>query len=70
MFFVLQQKIGFNVEEEGSRAYCENKPFLCINWGWEFSSYKTELRNRVTQNDVILRVTNSKMFLEILFSSY
>ena len=31
MFFVLQQKIGFNVEEEGSRAYCENKPFLCIN---------------------------------------
>ena len=31
MFFVLQQKIGFNVEAEGSRAYCENKPFLCIN---------------------------------------
>ena len=29
-------------------------------WGSEFSSYKIELRNRVTQIDVILRVTNSK----------
>ena len=28
-----------------------------------------ELRNRVTQNDVTLRVTNSKIFMEIL-SSY
>ena len=26
----------------------------------KFSSYEIELRNRVTQNDVILRVTNSK----------
>ena len=32
----------------------------------EFSSYEIELRNRVTQNDV----TNSKMFIEILLSSY
>ena len=35
----------------------------------EFSSYKIELRNRVTQNDVTLRVTNSKTFIEILLSS-
>ena len=29
-----------------------------------------ELRNRVTQNDVTLRVTNSETFIEILLSSY
>ena len=29
-----------------------------------------ELRNRVTQNDVTLRETNSKIFGEILLSSY
>ena len=29
-------------------------------WGSEFSSYEIELRNRVTKNDVTLRVTNSK----------
>ena len=29
-----------------------------------------ELRNRVLQNDVTLRVTNSKMFIEIILSSY
>ena len=29
-------------------------------WGSEFSSYEIKLRNRVTQNDVTLRVTNSK----------
>ena len=28
--------------------------------GLEFSSYEIELQNRVTQNDVALRVTNSK----------
>ena len=28
--------------------------------GSEFSSYEIDLRNRVTQNDVTLRVTNSK----------
>ena len=38
--------------------------------GSEFSSYKIELRNRVTQNDVTLRVTNPKIFIEILLSSY
>ena len=31
------------------------------NRGSEFSSYEFELRNRVTQNDVTLRVTNSKL---------
>ena len=34
--------------------------------GSEFSSYEIELQNRVTQNDVTLQVTNSKMFTEIL----
>ena len=38
--------------------------------GSEFSSYEIELRNRVTQNDVTLRVANSKIFIEILLSSY
>ena len=36
----------------------------------EFSSYEIELRNRVTQNDVTLRVTNSKIFIETFLSSY
>ena len=38
--------------------------------GSEFSSYEIELRNQITQNDVTHRVTNSKMFIEILLSSY
>ena len=38
--------------------------------GSEFSSYEIELRNQVTQNDVTLRVTNSKIFIEILLFSY
>ena len=37
--------------------------------GSEFSSYEIELQNQVTQNDVTLRVTNSKIFIEILLSS-
>ena len=32
--------------------------------------YEIELRNRVTQNDVTLQVTNSRIFIEIHFSSY
>ena len=35
--------------------------------GSEVLSYKTELQNQVTQNDVTLRVTNSKVFIEIFF---
>ena len=38
--------------------------------GSEFSSYRIELRNRVTQNNVTLRVTNSNIFLEILSLSH
>ena len=38
--------------------------------GSEFMSYKIELRIRATQNDVTLRVTNSRMFTEIILSSY
>ena len=41
-----------------------------MNGGSEFSSYEIELRNRVTQNDVTLRVTDMKIFIEILLSSY
>ena len=47
-----------------------SKPRYRQKWGSEFSSYKIELQNRVTQNDATLRVTNSKMFIEILLSSY
>ena len=36
-------------------------------WGSEFSIYEIEARNRVTKNDITLRVTNSKIFIEILF---
>ena len=38
--------------------------------GSEFVSCEIELRNQVTQNNVTLRVTNLKMFIEILLSSY
>ena len=38
-------------------------------WGSEFSSYEIELENRVTQDDVTLRLINSKSFIEILLSS-
>ena len=37
--------------------------------GSQMSSYEIELRNRVTQNNVTLRVTNSKFFIEILLAS-
>ena len=33
---------------------------IAFKRGTEFSSYKIELQNRVMQNDVTLRVTNSK----------
>ena len=36
----------------------------------EFSSYKIELQNRVTQNDVTFWVTISKSFIKILILSY
>ena len=36
----------------------------------EFSNHETELQNRITQNEVTLPVTNSKIFAEILLSSY
>ena len=38
--------------------------------GLEFSSYKIELKNRIMQNYVTLRVINSKTFIEILLLSY
>ena len=36
--------------------------------GSEFSGYEIELQNRVTQNDVTFRVTNSKIFIVTLLS--
>ena len=39
------------------------------NRGLELTRCKIELRNRVTQNDATLPVTNSKSFLEIILSS-
>ena len=41
-----------------------------LSRGSEFSSYEIELRNRVTQNDVTLGATNSKIFIGILILSY
>ena len=43
-----------------------------MSWmrGSECSSYEIKLQNRVTQNDVTLRVINSEIFTEILISSY
>ena len=38
--------------------------------GSEFSSDEIELRNRVTQNDVIFSVTDSKYFIEDFLLSY
>ena len=40
------------------------------NRGSELASYEIELRNQVTQNDTTLPVTNSKIFIEIILSSY
>ena len=43
---------------------------ICLakfNRGSEFSSYEVELQNRVKQNDVTLRVTNSKVFIRFFF---
>ena len=36
----------------------------------EITSCKIEIRNRVTQNDATLPVTNSKIFIEIILLSY
>ena len=38
--------------------------------GSEFMSYKIQLRNRVTQNNIMLRVSNSKIFTEIFLLRY
>ena len=39
-------------------------------WGSGFSSYKIELRNRVTQNDVTGPITNLEIVIEIFLTSY
>ena len=50
--------------------YYYKMPQVLHSGGSEFSSYEIELQNRVTQNDVTLRVTNSEIFVEIILSSY
>ena len=45
------------------------KKYLSSKQGSKFSSYKIELRNRVVQSDVTLRVTNSNIFIESLLLS-
>ena len=59
---------GYNLEEEKEVLFNDlNKVTECFS---EFLGYEIELRNRVTQNNLTFRVTNSKFFVEILFSSY
>ena len=58
--------ISFFKKVAGLRPAILLKKRLCL----EFLSYEIESGNRVTQNDVILRNTNSKIFIEILLSSY
>ena len=43
-FFLLQRQIGFNVEEDGRSAICENTAFLCnnCNCSSSFFSYFVE----------------------------
>ena len=48
-----------------SRAFC----YRNIG-GSKFSSSEIELRNRVTQNNVTLRASNWKFFIEKLLSNY
>ena len=57
---------SINVEINGNRR----NVMLTDENSSEFSSYEIEFRNQVKQNDVTLRVNNSKMFIEILLSSY
>ena len=56
LFVILQIKIRDKIMQSFAR-------------GSQMSSYEIELRNRVTQNNVTLRVTNSKFFIEILLAS-
>ena len=43
---------------------------LPLLWGSGFSSYKIELRNQVTQNDVTGPITNLEIVIEIFLTSY
>ena len=66
--------IAASTEFEQFLIFLNYNPYLCQMWaeiwGFEFSSYEIELQNRVTQNDGTLRVTNSKIVIEILLLSY
>ena len=56
----------FHILNSSTRYLC----WVIQSRGSEFWSYEVDLRNPVMQNDVTLRVTNSKIFIEILLSSY
>ena len=47
-----------------------SKSLMSFRRGSEFSSYEIELQKRVSQNEVTFQVTNSKIFIEILLSTY
>ena len=84
-FLIFSEKKAFLIFQETSyisgsnfpNSKYEKKPLLkgCLyfeKWNLRFAilELRDQLRNRVTQNDVTLRVTNSKMFTEILLLSY
>ena len=51
-------------------GFLKTKQTFTMNKKTNLSSYELELQNRVTQNNITLRVTNSKIFIKILLSSY
>ena len=51
-------------------GFLKTKQTFTMNEKTNLSSYELELQNRVTQNNITLRVTNSKIFIKILLSSY
>ena len=55
---IMNQLIVSQLNTEWRFGIQWSSEFTEFNEGSEFSSYKIELRNRVTQNDVTLRVTN------------
>ena len=59
-------RMGYTHDPSASKQVIQDT----ILRGSEFSSYKIELRNRVTQNDATLRVIKSNIFIEVYLSSY
>ena len=71
IFFFIEKSEMCNFTDDNTLYSCDrNLLRIKENRGSEFSSYEIGLQNRDTQNDVTLRVTNSKIFIEIFISSY